>query len=729
MGKFYSYRQYDSRDCGATCLRMIARYYGKKLSQQYFRDNLSMTSAGTSLLSISKYADSIGLHNVTIPASFEEFCTDVSFPCIVHWKKSHFVVVYKINKGKIFVADPAFGKIAYTKEEFVHNWICLKDEGVDKGIVMMLEPTEAFNDIHDNSGRKNNIYSFLLSYFTKYRKTIGHLLLGLLIGCIIQFTLPFLTQSIVDIGIQKPDINFLYLVLIGQFVLLVSRTSIEFVRRWILLNISARVNLSLVSDFFVKLMNLPMSFFDTKQMGDLMQRIEDHDRIQRFLTSQTLNVIFVSFNIIVFSIVLLIYSFKIFAIFIIGSLIYSIWVLSFLRRRKVVDYKLFEHRVINKNKILQLLSGMQEIKLQGCKKRKRWEWEDAQVDLFKVNLSSLSLQQTQEAGSIFINESRNIIIILITSLSVINGELTLGMMLAIQYIIGLLNTPIIQVMDFIHDLQDVRISIERVNEIHQKKEENADRTQKNIINQDGSIHIENVSFQYGESASSIALKNISLEIPRGKITAIVGTSGSGKTTLIKLLLGFFKPTKGEIFIGKENLVNIDLDWWRGQCGTVMQDNYIFSDTIARNIAIADGDIDAEKLLIASNTSNIGEFIQRLPLKFDTIIGQDGQNLSQGQKQRILISRVVYKDSPYIYLDEATNSLDANNEKEIEKNLSSFYIGKTVVIVAHRLSTVKNADQIVVLEKGEIIEIGNHEELISKKGAYFHLVKNQLELGN
>jgi ATP-binding cassette subfamily B protein len=513
--------------------------------------------------------------------------------------------------------------------------------------------------------------------------------------------------------------------------LLAGRTSIDFIRRRILLHISTRINISLISDFFIKLMKLPMSFFDTKLLGDLLQRIEDHSRIERFLTAQTLNLLFSLFNFIVFGIVLFIYSVPIFAVFIAGSILYGIWILFFLKKRRILDYKYFEQQALNRSKVYQLINGMQEIKLQGCEQRKRWEWEDVQADLFDVNLQSLSLQQTQEAGSIAINEVKNILITVLAATAVIHGNLTLGMMLSIQYIIGQLNSPVEQIMNFIYQWQDVDISLERMNEIHERKnEENENKIIASFPEKsDKNITIRDLMFQYEGPYSKKVLNHITLDIPEGKVTAIVGASGSGKTTLIKLLLGHYSPVEGTITIGKQALEEINLTWWRNQCGAVMQDGFIFSESIARNIAVSEEEIDTERLSRAAKIANIDDFITHLPLSYNTVVGQEGQGVSQGQRQRLLIARAVYKNPQFIFLDEATNALDANNEKIILENLNEFYKGKTVIVVAHRLSTVKNADQIVVLDNGEIVEQGNHETLTSKKGKYYELVKNQLELGN
>ena len=571
---------------------------------------------------------------------------------------------------------------------------------------------------------------FLFGYVKKYRKYFGQVILGLIVGSLSQLVLPFLTQSIVDVGIKNQDIGFVWLILLGQLMLTISRTAIDFIRRWLLLHISLRINISLVSDFFIKLLKLPMSFFDTKLMGDLMQRMNDHSRVNNFLTQQTLNITFAMLTFVVFSVVLFFYNKLVFAIFLLGSILYGVWMTLFLKRRKLLDYELFEQQAINNNKTYEFITTIQESKLQDCEQRRRWEWEDTQAELFGVQMKSLKLQQTQEAGSIFINEVKNIIITVVAATAVIHGQMTLGMMLAVQYIIGQLNSPVEQLMNFFYSLQDVKISLERINEIHQMDDESGkEGLQTSIEDKSEGIDIKNIMFKYDPHALRKTIDDVGIHIPQGKVTAIVGASGSGKTTLIRLILGYYPVLEGTINIGNTDINKLNKKWWRRQCGVVMQDGVIFSESIARNIAVDDGDIDKERLLKAAEIACIKDYVMALPLKFNTKIGRDGVGLSQGQKQRILIARAVYKNPDYIFLDEATNSLDANNERSIVENLDKFYKGKTVVIVAHRLSTVKNADQIVVIDHGKVVEVGNHESLTTKRGAYYNLVKNQLELGN
>ena len=723
-------RQRDSMSCGVACLQMICKFYGRNIAQHNLLNLCVPTSEGVSLLSLIKTVEQLGLDATSIRIPISQL-NEISLPCIIHWNQNHFVVLYKVkNKKEFFIADPGKGLVRYSLENFKKHWISSVSNGEGKGIVMVIEPTERFGKrIMGEEPNNQRSFNFLFGYVLRYRKYFLQIILGLLLGCLLQLIMPFLTQAIVDVGIKHSDIGFVWLVLLGELMIVTGRTAMDFIRRWLLLHISMRINISLVSDFFIKLLQLPMSFFDTKLMGDLLQRIGDHSRVQNFLTGQVLNVVFTFLSFIIFGIVLFVYNKIIFCVFVAGSIVYGLWISSFLRRRKVLDYELFEQQAINQNKTYQFITSMQEIKLQDCEQRRRWEWEDTQADLFGVQMKSLKLQQTQEAGSIFINEVKNILITVLAATAVINGQITLGEMLAIQYIVGQLNSPVEQFMSFIYSLQDVKISLERINEIHEGKNEESGENQAKAFDAGMSICIENIDFKYDPHALKKTLDGVSFNIPDGKVTAIVGASGSGKTTLIKLMLGYYRVMAGSISIAGRDINEYNLKWWRRQCGVVMQDGVIFSESIARNIAVDDGEIDVERLEQAAEIAKIHDYVMGLPLKYNTIIGRDGIGLSQGQKQRILIARAVYKNPSYIFLDEATNALDAKNERAIVENLDEFYKGRTVVVVAHRLSTVKNADQIIVVDGGKIVETGNHVSLIKKRGAYYNLVKNQLELGN
>lgn len=716
--------------CGVACLAMICHHYGRAYTLEYLDGYCHANIAGVSMLGIADGAKSVGLETMTTASSTEEL-NDIILPCILHWNQNHFVILYEVSGdgNRYRIADPGKGLMEYSRKEFENYWISSMTNGKSRGIVMQLTPTKDFyNNICETSTEKRS-FRFLFSYLKQYRKFFIQIILSLAIGCVLQLIMPFLTQWIVDIGITHEDIGFVWLVLLGELMIVIGLTATDFIRRWLLLHISMRINISLVSDFFIKLLKLPMSFFDTKLMGDLLQRIGDHTRVQNFLTGQVLNFIFTFLSFVIFGIVLFVYNPFVFCIFVIGSICYGIWIASFLKKRKVLDYELFEQQAINQNKTYQMITSMQEIKLQDCERRRRWEWEDTQADLFVVQMKALKLQQTQETGSIFINEIKNIIITVLAATAVINGQMTLGAMLAVQYIIGQLNSPVEQFMSFIYSLQDVKISLERINEIHEGKNEETTENQSKSFTSEKSIGIDNIDFKYDPHALKKTLDGISFNIPEGKVTAIVGASGSGKTTLIKLMLGYYKVLSGKISIAGRDINEYNLKWWRRHCGVVMQDGVIFSESIARNIAVDDGEIDINCLEQAAKIANIHDYVIGLPLKYNTIIGRDGVGLSQGQKQRILIARAVYKNPDFIFLDEATNALDAKNERAIVENLDVFYKGRTVVVVAHRLSTVKNADQIIVLDGGKVVETGNHSTLIDKKGAYYNLVKNQLELGN
>lgn len=729
MAKFPFYKQLDAMDCGPSCLRMVAKYYGRNYSVQTLRERSHITREGVSLLGTSDAAESIGFRTMGVRLSLDQMAKESPLPCIAHWKQKHFVVVYKITKKNVYVADPAHGHIKYTREEFISQWASTKTEGEPQGICLLLEPTPDFYN-QEGEVRNKKTFRFLFSYVRPYGKFITQLVLGMILGALLQLIFPFLTQAIVDIGISNQDLGFITLILIAQLVLFISQASVEFIRSWILLHISTRVNISLISDFLIKLMKLPIGFFDSKMIGDLMQRIGDHTRIENFLTVSSLNILFSMVTLVIFSVVLAIYNLKILLIFLVGSGLYILWVLIFMKKRREVDYKRFAQMADNQSNLIQLITGMQEIKLNNCEKQKRWDWEKIQAKLFKVNIKGLALNQYQQAGAVFFNQTKNILIIFVAADAVVRGDMTLGMLVAVQYIIGQLNSPIDQMMTFFRSAQDAKISLERLGEIHQKEEEEIPGEPKlSSLPAKRSMTVRGLTFRYAGPHSDPVLKDINFEIPEKKLTAIVGASGSGKTTLVKLLLGFYPPEQGEVKVGEMNIRNLNGRFWREKCGAVMQDGFIFSDTIARNIAVSDEYIDREKLMHAVNVANIQDFIESLPLAYNTKIGQEGTGLSQGQKQRILIARAVYKNPEFLFFDEATNALDANNERVIMEKLNQFVEGKTAVVVAHRLSTVTNADQIIVLDKGKVIEKGTHDDLTKLKGVYYKLVKNQLELGN
>lgn len=727
IDKFPHYKQLDAMDCGATCLRMIARHYGRFYSLEYLRDITFLDREGVSLMSISDAAEQIGFQTLGVKVGYDRLADDLPLPCIAHWRQHHFVVVYKINKTHVWVADPAAGKFKITKAEFLDAWASDVVDGEKRGIVLLLEKTPDF-DAREGEKTQERGFSFLLKYLTNYKSMIFQIFIGLAFGSLISLIFPFLVQAIVDTGIQTRDLDFIYLILIAQILLTFGHIAIDFLRGWILLHVGARVNIRLVSDFLIKLMHLPMRFFDTKLTGDLMQRISDNQRIEHFLTSSTLSTLFSFVNFIIFGAILAFYNLKIFVIFLIATALYLVWILFFLRKRRVLDYRRFDQMSKNQSSLIQIINGMPEIKIHNAETQKRWEWERIQAQLFRLSMDYLSVDQVQHAGASLINELKNVFISVVAAKAVIDGHITLGQMMSMQYIIGQLNGPVEQIIGFILEAQSALISLERMNEIHSRENEE-DLSQKiNYIPENQSLILENVAFNYGGPHAPMVLKDINLIIPKGKKTAIVGTSGSGKTTILKLLLNSYQPISGQIRLGDIPLNNIRNRTWRERCGVVMQDGFIFSDSIAKNIALGDNTIDKHRLLLAAKVANIQTFIDTLPLGYNTKIGEDGIGLSQGQKQRLLIARAVYKQPDYIFLDEATNALDAYNELIVMENLEQFFKARTVVIVAHRLSTVKSADNIVVIERGEIVEQGNHEQLTALRGAYYHLVKNQLELG-
>ncbi|WP_369013442.1 peptidase domain-containing ABC transporter [Flavobacterium anhuiense] len=730
MKKFAHYKQADNKDCGPTCLKIIAKYYGKTINIQELRNISETTREGSNLLFLSDAAEKIGFRTLGVKLSVKRI-EEAPLPCILHWNDNHYVVLYKIKKGKYYISDPAFGLLEYSKDEFVKFWIGnnAHDE-IKEGIALLIEPTPKFFQSNFDKEEDSGLgFRFLSQYLFQYKSFLIQLAIGLFAGSLLQLIFPFLTQSIVDVGIQNQNIHFIYLILFAQLFLFAGRTGLELIRSWILLHLSTRINISLISDFFIKLMNLPISFFDVRMTGDIMQRINDHRRIEKILTTSSLNVLFSVINMFVLGAVLAYFNLKIFLVFFVGSLLYFGWISMFLKRREILDYKRFAEVSVEQSKVMELINGMQEIKLHNAEKQKRWGWEYVQARLFRVSIKGLVLEQSQSIGSSVINELKNIFITFLSAKLVIDGSITLGMMLAINSIVGSLNGPITQLIQFVRELQDAKISLARLSEIHEKEDETQEEEHQSIdVPYDSDIELKNVTYRYLGSDVPV-LDNLSLKIPANKVTAIVGVSGSGKTTLMKLLLKFYNPDKGEVSIGSAQLKNISQKAWRSNIGAVMQEGYIFTDTIANNIAVGADKIDKERLLYASDVANITQYVSELPLGYNTKIGAEGLGMSTGQKQRLLIARAVYKNPEILFFDEATSALDANNEKEIMQKLDIFFKNKTVIVIAHRLSTVMNADQIVVLDKGKIIEIGNHTTLVEQRGNYFELVKNQLQLGN
>lgn len=725
---FPFYRQLDQMDCGPACIRMIAKFHGKSYSLQYLREKSYYSRNGVSMQGIMEAAEHIGYRTLPVKIPFKEnrsylpYFLQIPFPAIVHWNQQHFLVVYQADRKYIYVADPAQGKFRLHYKTFQKSWL---SDG-DKGIALLLEPTPDFYTKGEEKDKKSS-FRYLFKYLIPYKHLIVQLLLGLVLASLLQLIFPFLTQSIVDIGIKNQNIGFIYLILIAQLMLFLGQISVSFIQNWILLHISTRLNIALLSDFLIKLMRLPIGFFDTKMIGDLMQRIGDHSRIESFLTGNSFVILFSAINFLVFGTVLSFYNTHIFFVFLIASILYIGWIFFFYEKERI-DYRRFQELSQNQSSLIELIQGMPEIKLQNSERKRRRNWANIQAKLFKVNISSLAIAQYQDAGANSINQLKDITITFIAAKAVIDGQMTLGMMVAVQYIIGQLNAPLQNFIGFIRDAQDAQISLERLGEIHNMNDEQNEEQYADFIPNEADITIKHLNFKYNP-LEDFVLKNIDLILPYGKTTAIVGTSGSGKTTLVKLLLGFYEPTSGSIQIGNTLLKHIDKKLWRSRCGSVMQDGFIFSDTVAENIAESEDQVDREKLQKAVQIANIQEFIEALPLSYNTKVGASGNGVSQGQRQRLLIARAIYKNPDFLFFDEATNALDARNERIIVEGLQHFFQGKTVVVVAHRLSTVKHADQIVVLEKGEIVEIGKHYELVKQQGVYYKLIKDQLELGN
>ena len=731
---FPSYIQLDAMDCGPSCLRMIAKHYGRHYSLETLRQHSFITREGVSMLGISDAAEHIGFRTSGVMISFEQLVKEASLPCVVHWRQNHFVVVYNIKKDnkaghRIYVADPALGLVTYDEADFKKCWLSTRKENEDKGAALLLQPGPEFLDREEEKENRNRSLRYFLRYLAPYKSQLLQLVLGMLVVSILQLIFPFLTQSLVDVGIRDGNLGFITLILIAQLVIFVARLSVEFIRSWILLHMNTRINIALISDFLAKLMKMPLRYFDTKMTGDIMQRIGDHGRIETFLTGNSISTLFSFVNFFVFAFVLAYYNLIILGIFLAGNALYVAWILFFMKYRRELDHKRFAQSAGEQSNIIQLITGMQEIKLNNCEKQKRWQWERIQVKLFKIGIKGLVLGQLQQVGSVFFSQTTNIIVSFIAAKAVVEGQMTLGMMMALTYIIGQLSAPVEQFIGFARSFQDAQISLERLNEVHGKEDEEETIENKlTVLPDKRDISIENLSFSYDGADRDYVLDNINLTIPQEKVTAIVGASGSGKTTLIKLLLGFYEPNKGTIKVGETPLSIINPHLWRSKSGSVMQDGFIFSDTIAQNIGVGNDYVDIEKLRHAVTVANIRDFIDSLPLGYNTKIGMEGSGISQGQRQRILIARAVYKNPEFIFLDEATNALDANNEKEIMKHLQEFYKGKTVVVVAHRLSTVRDADKIVVLDQGKVAEEGAHQELTALRGKYYELVKNQLELG-
>lgn len=725
---FPFYRQLNTMDCGPTCLRMIARYYGRHFNTDSIRQKTGLGKQGVSLLGISETAEKMGFRTRGVQIGFDKL-KSVPMPAILHWNHNHFVVLVDIKRKSVKIADPGRGIISYPVKEFERKWTTNKSENQQwTGTALLLEPTPDFYE--SGSEREHGLkWSFIMQYLKGSRWPLIQVCFALLMGMLLQLIMPFLTQSIVDNGINAGNMQYITLVLFAQLMLTFSSTVIGFVRSRLQMAISGTINISILSDFWIKLTRLPLSYYDSRHTGDTLQRISDNNKIQSFLTGQTLGTLFSMLNFVIYAFILIMYDVHLFLLFAIGNVLYFGWIKIFMRFRRNINHEVFALSAKEKSATLELVQGMQEIRLNNAEQFKRWGWESLQVQLFKLNFKSLNYSQWQSAGALLITQAKDIFISFTVARLVVEGQLTFGAMLSIQYIIGQLSGPVSQFIELAQGIQDVKISMERLNEIHElEDEEPVDQTFIDRLPEDKTILINQLSFTYPGVGNELVLENIDLTIPGGKVTALVGDSGSGKTTILKLLLKIYSQYTGELKVGGNNLRFISPVYWRRNCGAVLQDSYVFNDTIARNIAVGDEHIDENRLIMSCKMANILSFIETLPNGFNTRIGADGVGVSQGQRQRLFIARAVYKNPEYLFFDEATNALDANNEKVIVGNLHEFFEGKTVLVVAHRLSTVKNADKIVVLRHGKVVEEGTHVSLTAQKGYYYELVKNQLELG-
>ncbi|MFV0507361.1 MAG: peptidase domain-containing ABC transporter [Bacteroidales bacterium] len=719
-------RQMDAKDCGPSCLKIIAKNYGKYYSLQYLRDLCGITREGVSFLDISYAAEKIGLRSLSVKATIDDLLVRVSLPCIIHWDDNHFIVVYKTKSSRIYVSDPAKGLLSYNPEEFKKKWYKEHD---GFGVLMALEPMANFKQIEAHERiEKFKTFENLINYFMPYKKAFGILIVVMLLATGLQALLPFISKAVIDTGIYARDISFIRLMLVGNIVLILSVTLSNVLRDWVLLHVSTRVNISLISDYLIKLMKLPITFFENKLVGDILQRAYDHERIRSFVLNNTLGMLFAMVTFFIFCIILLIYNANIFFIFIGGSALYVAWVMIFLSIRKKLDWEYFELNSKNQSYWVETVENMHEIKINNYEDTKRWKWEALQARIHRLSLKVLKINNAQQLGAQFVNHITNLGVTFFCAIAVINGEITFGIMISTQFIIGMLNGPVAQFVGFVQSAQYAKLSFMRINEIHKLRDEGETTVvvgNSMELPAEKNLTIKNLCFQYSQHAP-LVLRNVFLKIPEGKVTAIVGDSGCGKSTLLKLLLRLYHPTAGEINIGSMSVNNISLRQWRAKCGCVMQEGKLFSDTIQNNIVLSDENVDYDALKQAARIANINEEIEAMPQAYQTVIGEMGRGLSGGQRQRVLIARAMYKKPDYLFLDEATNALDSINEQKIVRALNNVFQNRTVVIVAHRLSTIRKADQIVVMKAGMVVEVGNHESLMKEKRFYYELIQSQYE---
>ena len=721
---FPFFHQLETEDCGPACLKMIASYYGSEVSLVELREKCHLTRSGVSMAGIHDAAENIGLKAMGVRISWKLLRDEVPLPCIVHWKGNHFVVVYDIkekkNSFRVLVADPAIGLLEYKESDFLRCW-CARERG-ETGAALLLEPTP--NLRKGKEEKKSTSFLHILSLLKPHGSKMVGILGTMLLATLLSMLLPFLTQAVVDKGIGTKDLSLVGLLLIGQFALVLGMTANQFIRSRLVLKTSYLTGISIITAFLDKLMNLPLTFFESRRVGDIMQRITDCNRIQSYFTGTLISMLVSILSLIVYSVVMGRYNLGILGIFVVGAMLYILWVFLFMERRKELDYKRFQVSSVQQSNIVEMISGMGEVKLNNCGRKMRKKWADVQFQLMDVSMKGLYLAQIQEIGGVFIDQTKNLLITYLAARSVIQGNMTLGMMMAVQYIMGQLNAPIHQILAFLQNTQDAVLSHKRIGEIYEMENEEPDNQKLlTVVPANASLSLSDMCFRYAGADSDLFHK-INLTIPAGKTTALVGASGSGKTTLLKLLMGFYRPNSGKIYLGEHPLSDYSVSAWRACCGSVMQEGFLFDTTTGENIALSDIVPDMDRIRQSAFTARIQDWIESLPKGYDTVIGANGSGLSTGQKQRILIARAAYKNAQYLFLDEATNSLDAENEASIMNNLNSIFKGKTVIIAAHRLSTIRNADNIIVLDKGDIVESGTHQSLLERKGKYYELVQKQ-----
>ncbi|MEE1298103.1 MAG: peptidase domain-containing ABC transporter [Muribaculaceae bacterium] len=724
MYKIKAFRQLEHSDCGITCIRIIAYFYGVDIPLKFLRSICDISRVGISIRDILSATKKIGFEANAVKVSAEDILK-MPLPAILYWENKHYIVLYKIKNNKFYIADPGRGKLILDNEEFLNSWLY----GNSMGLAIVLAPKEEFYNIDfgikDSS--ESGLFKLAKKSISKHLKRFIAVIVLSIVVMLADMITPLIFQSTIDEGIEGKDINLVWVLCLSQFLIFIGYSLSDNVINIILTKTGLKVSIDMMNEYLSKLISFPISFFDRKVNSDFIQKIEDQNRIKNFLIDFPSSAFLTGINIVVFSAMLIYYNYIIFLILLAATFLGFLWTKTFLQKRENIDYSYFYYSSNNRNNIYELINGMQEIKINNAHNIRIAKWKETQLKINELSFKTVLLKMLVNGGNSVLSRIKDIIITGACATLVIKGNMSVGEMMTISYITGRLSSPFSYILNSLNTMQDATMSYERIDEIINKPLDNKSKYKEHDNIQ--SIIFSNVSFKYPGSYSPYVLKDINITIPQGKVTAIVGCSGSGKSTLLKLMLGFYIPQKGDIYAGKYNMSDIDTDNWISRCGVVMQNGFIFSGTILENIALSDSKPDINRVKYVTNLACINEFIDTLPMGYHTKIGVTGVELSGGQKQRILIARAVYKNPSFIFLDEATNALDAKNERVIVENLNEFYKGRTVVIVAHRLSTVKNADNIIVLEGGRVAETGNHESLIAQRGAYFNLVRNQLELGN